>query len=131
MKDEVERKRAVDIPVMIYMGISLLILFWGRFFLSCGDEMGFCILTLYLILPAAGFICSLLESRKKAWEKWLLPVLFGIIGWVIPILIFRSSISQLTEEDGIALLYAMAPSFLGMAVGSAAFCWKRRGCKRI
>lgn len=95
-----------------FVGIAAVILIWGLLFLRPGDEMGYTLLTFYLILPTTAFLCSLITAMKQTRVKWLLPVVFGGIGCVLPFIIYKDSL-----WDSFALFFAAIPSLLGLVIG--------------
>ena len=62
-----------------YMGMSL----------SAGDEMGYCVLSFYIVMPLTAIITSFIISIKKGYLFWLYPVFIGFGGIIIPFIIFK------------------------------------------
>lgn len=67
--------------ISTYLGIwaFALIMFW--FFISGSDAMGFSLVFLWMILPIATFVISLLIGKNDYWEKrkWFAAIAFGIM----------------------------------------------------
>lgn len=82
----------------------------GLFFLSPGDEMGYSILNFYLLLPLTALICSLLLGLRSHWMKWLAPVLFGLLGWLLPWAVFHAT-------DAMFLMLTFVPALIGLLTG--------------
>ncbi len=75
-----------------------------------GDEMGFSVLNFYIIMPLVSFITALIVGIKDAYMKWVYPVVFGVYGLFIPVLIFNSF-------DFIALFFSFIPALAGVGIG--------------
>ncbi len=96
--------------ISAFVTIAAIILIWGLFLLQPGDEMGYALLGLYLILPITALICSCIIGSRQTIVKWFLPVIFGGIGWILPFVVFNH-----TELLFAAL--AFIPSALGVILG--------------
>ena len=109
------KKRGNRKTAAICYGISaavfLLIYFWGEFWLCPGDELGYSLLSFYLIMPLTAFIISAVLSAKNCVFLWLYPVVFGILGFLIPFAVFVSL-------GPIMFCLALIPSLLGILAGS-------------
>ena len=90
--------------------IFLIIFIWG-IFLNSGDEMGYAVLSFYIIMPVTSFVMALILSISNAYFKWLYPIIFGLIGFFIPPIVFKGS------WGWIALFFSMIPALLGLAIG--------------
>lgn len=79
----VKHKRNLSQIILIatYLGIwaFALIVFW--FFISASDAMGYSIVFLWIILPVATLVISLLIGKNNylGKQKWLLPIAFGVM----------------------------------------------------
>jgi len=93
--------------------VFLAIVLWGVFFLKSGDEMGYALLSFYLIIPLSSFVIAIILNETNTNLKWLYPVLFGLIGFFIPTLVFQSS------WGWYAALYVAVPAILGLLSGTA------------
>jgi hypothetical protein len=78
--------------------------------LTSGNEMGFSVLNFYLIMPCVSFIAALLLGIKNAYMKWAYPVFAGILGFIIPSLVFGS-------VNWISILFSFVPSVIGLGIG--------------
>jgi len=96
------------VTLFIFMAITL----WGVLFLRSGDEMGYALLGFYLIIPISSFVIAFILRKTETKLKWLYPVLFGLIGYFIPTLVFHSS------WGWFAALYVAVPALLGLLIGS-------------
>jgi hypothetical protein len=102
----------IKISIICY-SISLLIfvgIYCAGKFLKPGDEMGYCVLNLYIIMPLSTFIISLIISLKRGYLFWLYPILFGFLGAFIPFKIFGTF-------DTIGLFFALIPALIGLGIG--------------
>ena len=93
-----------------FVTVALIIWLWGIFFLQSGDEMGYSLLNFYLFLPLTALICSIIIGKRQTRAKWLIPLLFGVIGGLLPFAVFHSF-------DMIFLLFAFIPSVIGLLTG--------------
>jgi len=92
--------------------IFLIVTLWGLFFMSSGDEMGYALLSFYLIIPVSSFVIALIISKTGTNLKWMYPVIFGMIGFFIPTLIFHGS------WGWFAGVYVVVPALLGLIIGT-------------
>lgn len=106
-----KRHSAGLVAAGVFLTVWMICLIWGALFLQPGDEMGYSLLVFYLLLPATAFGCTLAAALKKSLAKWLLPILFGIAGFILPAIIFGS----LWDEVG--LFFAAIPAGAGLLVG--------------
>lgn len=79
-------------------------------FLSAGDEIGYCVLNFYIIMPLITLIVSLIISMKIAYMFWFYHVFVGILGIIIPFVLFRTF-------DEIALFFGFIPALIGLIIG--------------
>jgi hypothetical protein len=103
-------KRLTFICYGITLLIFLSILIWGVFGSFLGQEMGFAVLTFYMIMPFVSLITALVLSLKNAYRKWLYPIISGVLAFVIPWLIFG-------VPDIFALSFSFIPAEIGLGVG--------------
>lgn len=81
--DTVKNQRNLSQIILIatYLGIwtFALIVFW--FFISPSDAMGYSLVFLWIILPVATLVISLLIGKNNYFgkQKWLLPIAFGVM----------------------------------------------------
>lgn len=94
----------------VFLTIAAVILVEGVFFMPHGQEMGYTIFYLYLLLPSVSLVCTCMLGRHKTKLKWLAPVVFGIVGMILPYTVFHTF-------DLIALWFAFIPSLVGLAIG--------------
>ncbi len=97
--------------------VFLTIFLWGIFGLTSGDEMGFSVLNFYLIMPSVFFAAALLLGIKNAYMKWAYPVFAGILGFIVPSLVFSGI-------NWISLFFSFFPSMIGLGIGT--LVWKLR-----
>lgn len=81
--DTVKNQRNLSQIILIatYLGIwtFALIVFW--FFISPSDAMGYSLVFLWIVLPVATLVISLLIGKNNylGKQKWLLPIAFGVM----------------------------------------------------
>lgn len=103
-------RKTVAVCYGISAAVYLLIYFWGKLWLCPGDELGYSLLSFFLIMPLTAFIVSAVLSAKKCVFLWLYPVVFGILGFLFPYAVFVS-------PDPIMFCLALIPSLLGILAG--------------
>ncbi|MCB2305663.1 hypothetical protein LGL08_00345 [Clostridium estertheticum] len=98
---------------IICYGISALIfgaIYIFGVFLSDGDEMGYCLLNFYIVMPLTTLIVSLIISIKKGCLFWCYPVFVGLLGIIIPFAAFRTF-------EMLSLFFAFFPALIGLIIG--------------
>lgn len=98
---------------MICWVVSALVFFAIYLFgnsLHPGDEMGYCVLDFYIIMPLTTLAASLIIGIKKGFLFWLYPVIAGLAGLLIPFAIFKTF-------NVIAIFFALLPALIGLSVG--------------
>ncbi len=107
---------------LLCYGISVLvyaaILLWGLFGKHNGEYFGYGLFSFYFILPAVSFIGALILSATNTPWKWLYPILFGVLGFAIPIIVFKR-MAQMPWG-----LYFI-PSLVGFGIGLLIFTFKK------
>jgi hypothetical protein len=100
------------ISIICYGVSALIFLVIGLegVFLSAGDEMGYCILCFYIVMPSTSLIVSYIISEKKGYLFWFYPVFVGLLGIIIPFVVFSTF-------DGITLFFAFFPALIGLIIG--------------
>lgn len=106
-----------------YFAVWLLALlfFWG--FTGVTDGLAYGLLVLWIMLPAATFVFSLLVAKTNCWGKgcWFCLPLCGVLYMLAPYLTFALanmlSTHRLYAPDGSALLIGAGISLLGLAIG--------------
>lgn len=105
------RKHTITVAaISVFILVAIYILVYGMFFLQPGDEMGYSILCFYLGLPFTAFVCSIVAGVRESRIKWFLPLIFGVIGAILPFAIFQSM-------DMICVFFALIPSIIGLVIG--------------
>lgn len=113
--------------VLLYLGVWLLSLAFYWFFLSPSDAMGFSLVFLWLLLPAAAFLLSILIGRYQLWGKagWLAPLLFGLMYMLAEYATFGAgnmlSFHHLNLPEWSMLAKGAAVSLAGIVVGRTVF----------
>lgn len=102
------RKHTISIiSTTIFCIIASIILIWGLFFLSPGDELGYTFLCFYLFLPISAFVCTWVVGKRTDTVTWWIPILFGIIGGILPYVIYHSL-------DEVFVVFAFIPSVIAL-----------------
>ncbi|MDR3120980.1 MAG: hypothetical protein LBU58_06565 [Clostridiales bacterium] len=106
-------KRHSIICYGITICIFVIIALWGMgiFGSITGDEMGYSILSFYLIMPLTSITVGLIMGIKGLYWKWPYPVLVGILGFIIPRFVFGVS-------EIITLFSSFIPALLGVSIGT-------------
>lgn len=96
--------------VSIYLTLATIILVWGMFFLEPGNEMGYCLLSNYLFLPAGGIVTTIILGRRNLVQALLGILLFSTVNWLLPLWVFGATnlmyVLVIVVPAGIALLIA-------------------------
>lgn len=111
--DKKKVKLSSLIAMLVFGVVYTIILLQGTIFLEPGNEMGYTILNMYIILPATSACCSAAIGLGGSKVKWGVPVVFGVLGYLLPSIVFHSF-----SFEVISLYFAGIPSLLGMIVGS-------------
>ena len=90
--------------------VYVIILLWGMFGNHSGEYFGYCLFSFYFIIPAVSFVGAFILSSKNTLWKWVYPVLFGVLGFAIPIVVFKRM-----AQMPIGLYFI--PSLIGLAIG--------------
>lgn len=100
------------ISIICYGVSALIFLLIGIFgvFLPVGDEMGYCVLNFYIMMPLTTLIFSTIISVKKGDLFWFYPVFVGLLGIIIPFVVFSTF-------DKIDLFFALFPALIGLIIG--------------
>lgn len=98
------------VTLAVFFTIVAVILVEGIFFLPGGQEMGYALLYLYLLLPSTSLICSCILGRHHTKIKWFAPFIFGAVGLLVPYAVFHTF-------EWFALWFAFIPSLVGLGIG--------------
>lgn len=114
----IRKHNAVVICAVEAVTLILIALIF-RAVMQPGDEMGVSLLLFYFLIPAAGFVSSLLCALKG--KKWVfaVPVAAGLINFVMPYFFFHTT-------ELLMLWSACGVSLAGLAIGLAARTIKNR-----
>ena len=105
------RKHTISLVLWsVFITTAIGILLWGKFGLQPGDEMGYALLTFYILMPLMSYACSIGIGFQNSIIKWFTPLLFGVLGGLIPYLVFSST-------DRIFVFFAFIPSVVGLITG--------------
>jgi len=114
------RKHTINIAVMsVFITVSIISLISGLFFLKPGDEIGYVILYLYLLLPFTSLVCSLFLGTRATVLKYLAPIIFGIFGSLVPTIVFH-------YFSWFALSFGFIPSLFGLTIGHIIYLCKKK-----
>ncbi|MBW9159650.1 hypothetical protein [Clostridium tagluense] len=100
------------ISIICYGVSSLIFLVIGLegVFLSAGDEMGYCVLYFYIVMPLTTLIASFIISMKKGYLFWFYPAFVSLLEIIISFVVFSTF-------GGIDLFFAFFPALIGLIVG--------------
>lgn len=104
-------KKVSIISCVVLIFIFLLITLWGKLFLKDGDEIGYVVMSFYIIMTIASLVVGIVLGVKDAYLKWTYPILSGILGITIPAFVFKGS------WEWISILFSLVPSMAGLALG--------------
>lgn len=114
------------ILIATYLGIwaFALIMFW--FFISGSDAMGFSLVFLWIVLPVATFVISLLIGKNDFWgkQKWFATIAFGVMYMLAEYATFSTanmvlnSFSKINMPDFGMILAGAVISAVGLGIGS-------------
>lgn len=124
-----QSKLSQTILMATYLGIwaFALIVFW--FFTSGSDAMGYSFVFLWIILPVATLVISLIIGKNNHFgkQKWLLPIVFGIMHMLAEYATFsvRNMIAieftRINVPDFELILVGAVLSAIGLGIGSLAY----------
>lgn len=95
-----------------FLTVAAVVLIFGVFFLQPGDEMGYALLAFYLLLPLTALVCCLVLGLRTMRIKWFAPVVFAVIGGLVPVAVFKS-------WSILFPVLILVPSLLGVLIGTA------------
>lgn len=107
-----------------------VIAFWC--FTGEGDAMGYSFMYLWIILPAATFVISLLISRNNFWGryKWLGSIGFGLMYMLGEYATFsmanNAAFNRINVPDFSMMAAGAVISFIGMGIGHLLYLRNRR-----
>ncbi|MCD7761437.1 MAG: hypothetical protein LUH16_06650 [Clostridiales bacterium] len=124
--DTGSRRRPEVILSAVYLGIwaFALLVFWC--FTNGSDAMGFSLVFLWVVLPVATFVVSLLIGKNNLWSrgKWWAVLIFGLMYLLAEYATFglaymiANSFARLTAPEPGMLLAGGLISALGLGIGS-------------
>ena len=115
---QIRKHNAAVICAVEGVTLVLFVLIFGAI-MQPGDEMGFSLVSFYLLIPIAGFVSSLLCAlRGKKWV-FVIPVAAGLIDYIMPYFFFRTT-------EIIMLLLAGGVSLAGLLIGLSVRAIKNR-----
>lgn len=103
---------SIKASVLCY-SVSLAIfglIYYEGMHLQPGDEMGYCLLYLYTIMPLSASIISYIIGLKRGRLFWFYPIFCGFLGEFIPFKIFGSF-------DIVGMVFALIPALIGIVIG--------------
>lgn len=106
-----KKKRNYILAAMGYGIVYIAILVEGILLLTPSNEMGYTILTMYLLLPVVSILTSIVIGLNGPKEKWITPMIMGILGYLLPAVVFQSWLFDYT-----CLFFSGIPSLVGMVI---------------
>lgn len=104
--------RSMLVAISLFSVMAVLTIIIGMFWLMPGDEIMYNIICNYILLPIVSLISSSVIGKSQFILKWTIPVLFGIIGSVVPKVVFGST-------EMLFFMLVFVPGFLGMFISNA------------
>ena len=133
-----QKKLSLTILLATYLGIwaFALIVFW--FFISGSDAMGYSFVFLWIILPVATLVISLLIGKNNhlGKGKWLTPIAFGVMHMLAEYATFsvRNMIAiefaRINVPHFELILIGAFFSVIGLGIGSLAYHIKSNNKKK-
>ncbi len=108
---EMKKHTAVAAALTAFITVAVIVVLWGLFFLEGSDAMGYGLICFYWLMPVCAFVCTLFASMKKSGFNYFLPLLFGMIGLLLPYLVSRST-------DWLFFWVDLIPALVGLAIGT-------------
>lgn len=108
---ELKKHIAVAAALTAFITVAVIVVLWGLFFLEGSDAMGYGLICFYWLMPVCAFVFTLFASMKKSGFNYFLPLLFGLIGLLLPYLVSRST-------DWLFFWIDLVPALFGLAVGT-------------
>lgn len=99
------------VSLAVYISVTL----WGFWGDHDIDYFGYGIIGFYCILPVVSFLCSLILGFTKTYWKFVYPSLFGTLGFIIPLIVFR-------RMSQIPLGLFFLPSVIGLFISIILKC---------
>lgn len=101
------KDKFIDNILFIYFMLFIVVGYLMIKFLKIDSKIIF-----YYIFPVSAFLSNLLSSFKGRWLKYLLPILYGVGGIVLPMMVLNSGYNPFS------LYYGLIPSIVGFMVGT-------------
>ncbi len=119
-------------PFVLYLIVwaVAVTIFW--FFTDGSDALGYNLMFLWVLLPIATFACSVPIGKNDCQRafKWFMVILFGVLYMLAEYgtfgLAHMIGTGKLLLPEFMMILYGMAFSFAGLAVGTAIRWYKGR-----
>ena len=118
IRKRLRRNTYVVATVTAFVVIFLALLVWS-FFVDGSDVMGYGLIALYMVLPMAALVCSLLIGMRKGKIKWFAPVVFSLIAGLLPLFVF-----SYTEWGFFLFIFLFA--LIGCVIGHFVGVFQRR-----
>lgn len=99
--------------------VYIIVFLWGVLGEHNGEYFGYGLFSFYYIIPITSFLGALIIGTINTPWKWFYPILFGVVGFVIPIIVFG-------RIANIPLLVYVLPSLVGLSIGAFVFFLKNR-----
>lgn len=112
MKDINASRIRISIICYSVSVIIFLVIYLFGVYLKPGDELGYCLLWLYTIMPLTALIASSIISMKRGYFYWFYPIFSGLLGVIIPYLIFGTF-------EYLGSFLAFIPALTGFTFGLA------------
>lgn len=114
MKSFMKKNKAFSAYMIIALIAAAAGIFFGR-----GNELFYMLLAQYLLLPLAGFICSVCAAKKGTAFGFLSPVIFTLVATALPFLVFSSTDLVFFVFSGLPCALGLILGFIGYVISKA------------
>lgn len=102
----------------VYLAVMASIVLEGVYGMDGSDAMGYSILAYYMVLPALSLIAAMLLGVRRHPVKWLAPVLFAVVGYAMPVPVFKYA-------DTFTALVALISAVIGLGLGLGIMAFRK------
>lgn len=118
-KSYLKGRNTILAAILIYIVLYMILLLWGRGFLSPDAAGAYSIGSSYICLPVSSFIISTVTGGRTKYLRFLMPIIFSFTGWLLPLLVFGAS-------GRIFVWVVFIPSIIGIILGTVITKRKRQ-----
>lgn len=118
VRQKLRRNNAIVAAATAFVCVFIGLLIWSCFMLG-SDALGFAFIAFFVIMPIAAFVCALIAGRREHKFKWFLPLIFGVLAFALPQIIF-------SYTDSTFFTFAFFPALVGVVIGHVSRLLKKR-----